>query len=243
MEAKLADLLNELKNNSDPKRAKNLSWFFKTGKGEYGEGDIFLGITVPMLRSISKRYKNLELIDLQKLLDSKIHEHRLSALMIMRFKYQSSNTCLRKQVKDQSAIVRFYLKNTKKINNWDLVDLSCHHILGDWLLDKDRKILYTLAKSKNIWEKRIAIISTFEFMRNNQFDDSLKICAILLKEKHDLIHKAVGWALREVGKRDKQKEIDFLNKYYKAMPRTMLRYAIEKFSDTERKYYLKKPVY
>ncbi|MEK7522536.1 MAG: DNA alkylation repair protein, partial [Patescibacteria group bacterium] len=131
---------------------------------------------------------------------------------------------------------------TKKINNWDLVDLSCHYILGNWLLDKDRKILYKLANSKNLWEKRIAIISTFAFIHNNQYIDTLEISKILLDDKHDLIHKAVGWALREIGKKDKETEIKFLNKYYKAMPRTMLRYAIEKFSDKERKYYLKKTV-
>jgi len=149
-------------------------------------------------------------------------------------KYQNANT------KDQSAIVRFYLRNTKKINNWDLVDLSCHYILGNWLLDKDRKILYRLARSKNLWEKRISIITTFAFIDEGQFTGSLKLAEILLNDKHDLIHKAVGWVLREIGKKDKKTEIDFLNKHYKTMPRTMLRYAIEKFSDKERKFYLAK---
>jgi 3-methyladenine DNA glycosylase AlkD len=152
----------------------------------------------------------------------------------MRFKYQCA------KIKDQRAIVQFYLKNTKKINNWDLVDLSCHHILGNWLIDKDRKMLYKLARSKNLWEKRIAVITTFAFMNLHQYDDTLKICEILLKDKHDLIHKAVGWALREIGKKDKNVEISFLDKHYKTMPRTMLRYAIEKFSDKERKFYLAK---
>lgn len=230
----LSQLIDELQKESDPEKAKNLSWFFKTGKGQYGEGDVFLGITVPRLREISKKYQNLDLKELQKLLESKIHEHRLSALMILRFKYENKNT----NEKLKKEIVHFYLLNTKKINNWDLVDLSCHYILGNYLLDKDRDILYKLARSTNLWEKRIAIISTFEFMRNNQFDDSLKICEILLNDKHDLIHKAVGWALREIGKKDKQKEINFLDKHYKAMPRTMLRYAIEKFTDSERKHYL-----
>jgi 3-methyladenine DNA glycosylase AlkD len=230
----LNDLLQELKNSADSKKEKVFIRFFKTGKGEYGEGDKFLGITVPLLRVISKKYQELDLNDLQKLLESKIHEYRLSALMIMRFKYQSSN------IKDQNAIVRFYLKSTKKINNWDLVDLSCHYILGNWLLDKDRRILYKLAKSTNLWEKRIAIISTFAFIRNNQFLDTLQISEILLKDKHDLIHKAVGWALREIGKKDKKTEINFLNRYYKTMPRTMLRYAIEKFDEKEKKFYLKK---
>ncbi|EKE14911.1 MAG: hypothetical protein ACD_12C00245G0003 [uncultured bacterium] len=233
-------LIKELKKEADPEKAKNLSWFFKTGKGEYGEGDQFLGITVPKLREISKRYQSLDLNDLQKLLDSKIHEHRLSALMILRMQYQKSLRLA--SLSQGKQIVEFYLKNTKKINNWDLVDLSCHYILGNWLLDKDRKILYKLAKSKNLWEKRIAIISTFAFIHNNQYIDTLKISEILLNDKHDLIHKAVGWALREIGKKDKETEIKFLNKYYKVMPRTMLRYAIEKFPETERKYYLKKNV-
>lgn len=233
----LSQLIGELKQAADPERAKNLSWFFKTGKGEYGEGDKFLGITVPRLRSISKKYQSLDFKDLQKLLDSEMHEHRLSALMILRFKYSS----FVKTSKDkQKSIVKFYLENTKKINNWDLVDLSCHYILGNWLLDKDRKILYQLARSKNLWEKRISIITTFAFVEKGQFTDSLRIAEILLNDKHDLIHKAVGWVLREIGKKDKKTEIDFLEKHYKAMPRTMLRYAIEKFSDKERKFYLKK---
>ena len=234
MTIKLERLLDELNKSRDPRRAKNLSWFFKTGKEEYGEGDQFLGITVPRLREISKKYQNLDLKDLQKLLDSKIHEQRLSALMILRFQYGKVD------LKTKTEIVKFYLKNTKKINNWDLVDLSCHYILGNWLLDKDRRILYKLARSKNLWEKRIAVISTFAFIREKQFSDTIKISGILMNDKHDLIHKAVGWALREIGKKDKETEIKFLNKYYKAMPRTMLRYAIEKFSDSERKFYLAK---
>lgn len=232
----LKQLLSELKHASDPERAKNLEWFFKTGKGEYGEGDQFLGITVPKLREISKKYQSLNLNDLQKLLESKIHEHRLSALMILRFKYENKSV----DEKSKKEVVHFYLLNTKKINNWDLVDLSCHYILGNWLLTKDREILYKLAKSDNLWEKRISIISTFAFIRNDQFTDTLRISEILINDKHDLIHKAVGWALREIGKKDKKVEISFLNKYYKTMPRTMLRYAIEKFSEKERKFYLKK---
>ena len=232
-----SQLIKELQKVADPEKARNLAWFFKTGKGEYGEGDQFLGITVPKLREISKKYQNLDLKNLQELLNSKIHEHRLSALIILRFKYSSYAKASEDK---QKSIVEFYLKNTKKINNWDLVDLSCHYILGNYLLDRDRNILYKLARSTNLWERRIAIISTFEFIRNNQCIDTLKISKILLNDKHDLIHKAVGWALREVGKKDKQIETNFLNIHYKAMPRTMLRYAIEKFSNTERKYYLAK---
>jgi len=230
----LSKLINELKSAGNLEKAKNLSWFFKTGKGEYGEGDKFLGIPVPHLRAISKKHQDLELEDLQKLLDSMIHEERLSALMILRFKYDKANQELKEE------IVKFYLKNTKKINNWDLVDLSCHYILGNYLLYRDRNILYKLAKSTNLWEKRIAIISTFAFIHNNQYIDTLKISEILLHDKHDLIHKAVGWALREIGKKDKKTEIHLLDKHYKTMPRTALRYAIEKFSDKERKYYLAK---
>lgn len=232
-----SQLVNDLQKSADPERAKNLSWFFKTGKGEYGEGDVFVGITVPRLREISKKYQELDLKYLQELLNSKIHEYRLSALMILRFKYSS----FAKASEDrQKEVVLFYLKNTKQINNWDLVDLSCHYILGNFLLDKNRKILYVLAKSKNLWEKRISIITTFAFIRNNDFVDAIKISEILMNDKHDLIHKAVGWALREIGKKNKKTEINFLNKHHKAMPRTMLRYAIEKFSDRERKFYLDK---
>lgn len=232
-----SQLIKELQQSADPEKEKVFVRFFKTGKGEYGEGDQFLGITVPRLRNISKKYQSLDLKDLQKLLDNKIHEYRLSALMILKFKYSS----FAKASEDmQKEIALFYLKNTKRINNWDLVDLSCHYILGNYLLDKDRKILYRLAISKNLWERRIAIISTFEFIRNNQYIDTLKISEILLNDKHDLIHKAVGWMLRELGKRDKKIEIDFLDKHYKAMPRTMLRYAIEKFNDKEKKFYLSK---
>lgn len=233
----LNSFLSELKNAADPVKAKNLQWFFKTGKGEYGEGDEFLGLAVPRLRQIAKKYQDLGLVDLQKLLDSKVHEHRLSALMILRFKY---STYAKASTDKQKSIVKFYLKNTKKINNWDLVDLSCHYILGNYLLGRDRKILYKLARSKNLWEKRIAIITTFAFIHEKQFKDSLKISEILLNDGHDLIHKAVGWTLREIGKKDKKTELDFLNKHYKTMPRTMLRYAIEKFTDSERKFYLKK---
>ncbi|PIV09838.1 DNA alkylation repair protein [Candidatus Roizmanbacteria bacterium CG02_land_8_20_14_3_00_36_15] len=237
----LQNLIHELKKQANPEKAKVFARFFKTRKGEYGEGDKFWGLTVPQTRAISKKYfERLDLDDIQKLLRSKIHEYRLSALMILRFKYEKGNMETKRQ------IVEFYLKNTKYVNNWDLVDLSCHYILGNWLLNTpelhpegDRKILDKLGRSKNLWEKRIAIISTFEFIRNNQFEDTLKISEILLHDKHDLIHKAVGWMLREVGKRDQKFEEAFLKKHYKQMPRTMLKYAIEKFSKEKRDSYLK----
>ena len=219
----------DLQKLKDPEKAEILSRFFKTGKGEYGEGDIFLGIKVPEQRKIAKNY-NLSLKEIQELLSSNIHEYRLTALFILISKYKKS---------DKKQIVNFYLKNTKNINNWDLVDISAPKILGDYLLDKDKSVLYNLAKSNNLWERRIAILSTFTFIRNNQFEDTLNISEILLNDKHDLIHKAVGWMLREIGKKDQEIEENFLDKHYKNMPRTMLRYAIEKFEENKRKFYFK----
>lgn len=231
---KLNQLKSELSKLANKKQAAILADFFKTGQGEYGAGDIFLGIKVPVQRSVAKKFSNLSLADLQNLLKSKIHENRLVALLILLKQYNQAGEAKRKK------LVEFYLKNTKNINNWDLVDLSCHYILGDYLLDKPRRILYKLAKSKNLWEKRIAIISTFAFIRKNEFSDTLKISEILLKDQHDLIHKASGWMLREVGKRDQTVLENFLRQHCKTMPRTMLRYAIEKLSEKKRKFYLVK---
>ncbi len=216
----------DLQKLADKGRAKLLSGYFKTGKGEYGEGDVFIGLTVPQMRTIAKKYRDLPIGDVEKLLHSKIHEYRLTALIILTHK------------KLTEEIVDLYLRNTKHINNWDLVDLSSHEILGTYLLDKPRKILYTLAKSKNIWERRIAVISTFAFLRRSELSDSLTLAEMLLHDKHDLMHKAVGWMLREVGKKDEKVLVDFLAKHYRAMPRTMLRYAIEKFSPSRRRSYL-----
>ncbi|MCX7955857.1 MAG: DNA alkylation repair protein [Patescibacteria group bacterium] len=231
----LNKLIKDLEKLADKEKAKVYQRFFKTGKGEYGEGDKFLGLTVPQVRMVSKRYVNeLSLDDLKKLLQNKIHEYRLSALLILRFKYEKADE------KTRDKIVNFYLKNTSFINNWDLVDLSCHYILGNWLLNKKRNILYNLVNSKNLWERRIAVVSTFEFIKNNDFKDTLKIAEILLNDKHDLIHKAVGWMLREIGKRNKELLVNFLNKNYQKMPRVMLRYALEKFNEKEKKKYLKK---
>jgi len=223
----------ELKKLASKQQAKILQRFFKTGKGQYGEGDIFLGIKVPVQREVAKKYFNLTLSDLQKLLNSNIHEYRLIALFILIAQYNKVNELKKKK------IYQFYLKNTKKINNWDLVDLSAPNIVGNFLLDKNRSILYKLAKSKNLWEKRIAILATYT-IRNNDYSDTLKISKILLYDDHDLIHKAVGWMLREVGNRDMKAEEKFLQKYVKQMPRTMLRYAIEKFPEKKRLSYLKK---
>lgn len=217
----------DIRQLADTKRATLLKRYFKTGKGEYGEGDRFIGLTVPQVRSIAKKYKELPLSDVEKLLHHPIHEYRLTALIILTYK------------KLTQAIVDVYLRNTKYINNWDLVDLSSHKILGTFLLDKPRTILYTFAKSNYVWERRIAVISTFAFLRHGDISDSLRLAEILKDDPHDLIHKAVGWVLREVGKIDRNAEERFLKKYYKTMPRTMLRYAIEKFTPPRREQYLK----
>lgn len=228
----LKQLQKELHRLSNPLKAKILQRFFKTGKGEYGEGDIFLGITVPEQRRIAVKYRDLRLESLQKLLQSKIHEERLVALLILVEQYKKTDAENKKQIFD------FYLQNTKYINNWDLVDLSAEKIMGDFLLGKDKSIIYRLVKSKNIWERRIAIMTTFQFIKNNQLEHTLRVCKILLKDKHDLIQKAAGWMLREIGKRDQKAEEEFLKKYYKTMPRTMLRYAIERFDERKRRIYL-----
>jgi len=227
----LNELRNELKQKSNKEKAKLLQGFFKTGPGEYGEGDIFIGVVVPETRKTAIKFKSLPLNDIEELLKSKIHEERLCALLLLVHNYE-------KHKEKREEIYNFYIKNTKYINNWDLVDLSCHHIVGDYLKDKDKSILYELAKSNNIWERRIAVISTFNFIRDKQFQDSIAIAEILLQDKHDLIHKAVGWMLREMGKRDLKPLLAFLNKNYKQMPRTMLRYSIEKLPEKLRKQYL-----
>ncbi len=228
----LDQLKKDLSQLSNPVKAKILSRFFKTGKGQYGECDIFLGIPVPQQRKVANRYTHLLLNDLQELLNSKFHEHRLTALLILISKYRKAENS------GKEEIFSFYLKNTENINNWDLVDLSAPRIVGDYLVNKDRSILYKLAKSNSLWERRISILSTFIFIDNNDFEDALSISELLLHDKHDLIHKAVGWALREIGKRDHNVEEHFLTKYCLQMPRTMLRYAIEKFDEKKRKSYL-----
>jgi 3-methyladenine DNA glycosylase AlkD len=213
-------------------KAKILQGFFKTGPGEYGEGDIFLGITVPVLRKLSKEHDALPVNEVVLLLRSSVHEERLLALMLLVNAFAKGEEKLRKKIYD------LYLKNTRYINNWDLVDLTAPNIVGSYLLDKSRKPLYDLAKSKNLWKRRISILATFQFIKQHDFDDSLKISKILLIDEHDLIHKAVGWMLREVGKRSLSVEERFLKQHYKKMPRTMLRYAIERFPETKRKKYL-----
>ena len=228
----LNSLHQELKALANPQKAKLLQGFFKTGKGEYGEGDIFLGITVPESRNLAKKYSNFPLDDIKELLKSKFHEERLIALLILVHNYKISDE------EEKGRIFNFYLENTKYINNWDLVDLSAHKIVGEYLKDKDKSVLYKLSSSSNIWERRISIISTFIFIKNDQFQDSISIAKILLNDFHDLIQKAVGWMLREIGKKDIQVLEQFLKKHYKNMPRTTLRYAIERLPEDKRQKYL-----
>ena len=228
----LNSLTSDLQALADPEKAALLSRFFKTGKGQYGEGDVFLGIVVPKQRAVARKYPSLSTGDIGKLLASKIHEHRLVALLILTEKYRKADG------KGKDRLVDFYLKHTGRINNWDLVDLSASHILGDYLLGRDRSVLYRLARSANLWERRISIIATAAFIRNNDFGETLRIAEILLDDDHDLIHKATGWMLREVGKRDLAAEEDFLRKHYRRMPRTMLRYAIERFGEKKRRFFL-----
>lgn len=226
---------SELKKYIKPEKVAIFANFFKTGQGQYGEGDLFLGINVPDQRTVAKLFQNeATLSDVDSLLKEKYHECRLTALLILVEKYKKSSD------ENKKRIVDFYLENLKRVNNWDLVDLTAPKILGNYLLDKDRKILYRLARSENLWEKRVSIISTYTLLKDKQYLETIEISKILLSDTHDLIHKAVGWMLREMGKMDKKIEMDFLDIYYKKMPRTMLRYAIEKFSEEERQDYLKR---
>ena len=208
--------------------------FFKTDKGEYGHGDIFLGIRAPKIRLIAKKHIDISITDMKTLIQSKYHEERFLGLIILVNKYAKT-----KDKKNRNQLYKIYVSSFKYINNWNLVDVTCPHVTGKHLIDKDRTILYKWAKSEDLWAKRIAMVSTFSFIRKNDLEDTFKIAEILLHDEHDLIHKAVGWMLREAGKRDLKREETFLKKYYKTMPRTMLRYAIEKFPETKRQKYLK----
>ena len=232
----LVNLIKELQKVRDPDQAKNLQRFFKTKKGEYGEGDVFIGIKMPIVRGIVKKYwKYTPLKDIQELLNSKFHEERMIGILILVQAYKKS----KKDKLKQREIFEFYLKNTSRINNWDLVDLSAPNIVGDFSGIEGTEILKFLAKSNNIWERRIAILATGAFIRKRIFGETLAIADMLLKDEHDLIHKAVGWMLREVGKRNKEVLEIFLKERYKEMPRTMLRYSIEKFPEEKRRAYLK----
>jgi len=226
-------ITKRLKKLGNQEQAAVSQRFFKTGPGEYGEGDIFLGIKVPVLRKLAKEYLNLSLKEVQTILDSKYHELRLLSLFVMVDQFSKGDR------KKQKNIYALYLKNTELINNWDLVDSSAHHIVGPYLMDKSKAPLYELAQSGLLWERRIAIMATFYYIKNDKYTDTLKIAGRLLADKEDLIHKAVGWMLREIGKRHRPSEEKFLKKHYHNMPRTMLRYAIEKFPEPKRQRYLK----
>ena len=229
-------LLTEMLSHADPSQVAGLSRFFKTGPGQYGEGDKFLGIKVPVTRSVVKAcWRFCSFDDLETCILNDYHEVRLAALLALVeiFSHAKKDPSLRQRCVD------FYLKHTDRINNWDLVDLSCYPLLGEWLLDKDRTLLYGLARSgKTLWEQRIGIVSTMTFVRHGQLDDTYAIAEILLHHPHDLIQKAVGWLLREAGKRDEERLCAFLDSRCTSMPRTMLRYAIEKFPEELRKSYL-----
>lgn len=233
------NLYNEILARQDAEQAVNLSRFFKTGKGQYGEGDKFLGVKVPTTRDVVKQcWQETSFEDLETCICSEYHEIRLAALLtlVQIFKHAKKDKVLQQQCID------FYLTHTEFINNWDLVDLSCYELLGTWLLDKDRTLLYDLARDgKTIWEQRIGMVSTMQFIRHGQVDDTYAIADIFLEKPqplHDLLQKAVGWLLREAGKRDEQRLKDWLSKRYTTMPRTMLRYAIEKFTTEERQKYM-----
>ncbi len=236
-------LLEQMMAHADPTQVAGLARFFKTGPGQYGEGDKFLGIKVPVTRAVVKDcWKQLDFPALEACIGSEFHEVRLAALLALaeifkhakRFRVKPGMTGI-----SQQACVDFYLAHTERINNWDLVDLSCYPLLGEWLLDKDRTLLYELARSgKTLWEQRIGMVSTMTFIRHGQLADTFTIADILLHHPHDLIHKAVGWLLREAGKKDKAALVAWLQPRYAQMPRTMLRYAIEKFTAQERQAFL-----
>lgn len=226
------DLIRKLEALGDPEKARQSARFFKTGPGQYGEGDRFLGISVPDQRKVARAFKELSLSEIETLLKNEFHEIRLTTLFLMVLKIKKGNEAVLEQ------IAQLYLRNLRFINNWDLVDSSAHLILGPYLQNRDRSILYELSRSKDLWERRIAMISCYHYIRENDFEDALKIAEILVEDEHDLIQKATGWMLREIGNRDLPAEEAFLKKHYQTMPRTMLRYAIEKFEEPLRLRYL-----
>lgn len=231
---KYEEIKQQLLDFGNPEKAEHAKYFFKTGKGQYGEGDRFIGVTVPETRSVAKANKDTSLQELEKLLNDEMHECRLCALIILTEQFKKADNAKRKEIFD------FYLAKTHRINNWDLVDLSCPNIVGEWLKDKDRTVLYDLADSNLLWNQRIAMVSTYAFIRQNDFADVLRLSEKFLTHRHDLMHKACGWMLREAGKRNEKTLTDFLDKHYMKMPRTMLRYAIEKLSPEQRNVYMQK---
>ena len=227
-------LCAELDGAGDPERAEHLQRFFRTGPGEYGEGDRFLGLRVPEVRAIARRHRELPLPDLADVLASPWHEHRQAALFVLADRYRRAGPA------DRETIADFYLEHLDAVNSWDLVDGSAPHILGAHLLERDRSVLYELAASGHLWRQRVAVLATFAFIRAGQFQDTLRLAELLRDHPHDLIHKAVGWMLREIGKRDRAAEERFLDRHAARMPRTMLRYAIEKFEPERRRSYLQR---
>ena len=230
----LDTLLYELKKAANPEKAIFHQRFFKTGPGEYGEGDVFMGINVPVLRRLAKQFKTLPLSDIHILLSDKIHEKRLLALFMLVQRFQKGCSA------DQQHVYQFYLDHLSFVNNWDLVDSSAHHIVGAYLFKQSKDLLFKWAESDNLWERRIAIMSTFYDIKQHRFETTLDLSRLLIRDKEDLIHKAVGWMIREIGKRDLACEETFLNTYAAIMPRTMLRYAIERFPKEKRHTYLRK---
>ena len=227
-------ITNKLQALSDAEKREIFPKFFKAGKGEYGEGDRFLGVTVPNIRAIAKLHKDISIEEIRELIQSEWHEVRLCALIIMVEKSKKKDEALRKE------LFNLYLSQTKRINNWDLVDLSCRFIIGEYLLDKSRDILYQLAQSSLLWDNRIAIVSTYAFIRKGQLEDTYALSDIMMQHPHDLMHKAIGWMLREAGKRNPERLYDYVMSHRADMPRTMLRYAIEKFSPKERTILMKR---
>jgi len=227
--SRLISSLKALANDEDARQGQR---FFKTGPGEYGEGDLFLGIRMPAQRKQAQLFKDMTLSEIRQCLKSPFHEVRMTSLLILVLQFKRADSDHR------TRIFKLYCASTRYINNWDLVDVTAPHIVGQYLLDQERALLYKFAESNDLWKKRIAIISTFSFIRQNQFKDTLAISQLLMKDSHDLIHKAVGWMLREVGNRDRRAEETFLKEHYANMPRTMLRYAIEKFPENRRQQYL-----
>ncbi|QQV75341.1 hypothetical protein H6P87_00894 [Rickettsia tillamookensis] len=231
MKENLQQIRNILLENSTISLERR-TMFFKTNEGEYGEHDKFIGVTVPTLRKIAKSYYNLDVGDLSRLITSEFNEERFLALAILIMQYQKAQ--------DKEFFYNFYLNNIKYVNNWNLVDASAHHVVGAYLLDKEKDYLFTLTKSEILWERRIAMVATWYFIKNNQLDTTFEIAKLLLNDKHDLMHKAIGWMLREAGKKDEKQLIDFLDRYISQMPRTAVRYAIEKFPEEVRKNILQK---
>lgn len=224
----------ELEKHANEQKRDFLPVFFKTGKGQYGEGDRFLGVVVPDIRQVAKKFKALPFDEIALLLESEFHECRMCALLILVEGFKKGNE------EEKTRIYHFYLSSTSRINNWDLVDLSAPQIVGGYLINHSREELYRLASSSLLWDQRIAMLATLTFIRNNEFADVIRLAEMLLHHPHDLMHKAIGWMLREAGKRNKEVLIEFLEKHHKEMPRTMLRYSIEKLSEQERKYYMKR---